>query len=346
MDISALQAKLERLKASGRSSSDYWTPDEGEHTIRILPPTNGGTVPFKDGGLHRNLGADGKTSRVCPRLLKAGECPACALHDELVRSKDASDQALAKRIAPIERTYFAILVRETGEFRIYGAPPTVAQRIVELLIDQNEYGDITDPEKGLDLKLTREGKTLTSTKYSLLPKRRESPIGVLNWKEQVPNLEERVKASSAETIANDLEQMLGAAVSDAPTPATPVQAPPAQRPPVQAPPQESAPAVQTPPAAPAVEQQSGKPECYCQNMYDEAECKGCQFEPDCNPKPVEEKPKRQRRAASTPAATTTPTEQTTPTTPPTTTGAGLSEDMQKKLAEMQARIKASSNKQS
>jgi len=105
----------------------------------------------------------------------------CAIHEaylELKDSKDEDDQELAKQLVPKTKYLMPVLVYDDQKGKKVDKDDTgklvqltngMYQDIIDLYLDEDEWGDMTDPKKGYDLKLSREGTTMTTTEYSVQP---------------------------------------------------------------------------------------------------------------------------------------------------------------------------------
>lgn len=103
----------------------------------------------------------------------------CALMDkynELKSSKDEFDKDIAKKMIPRQKTVIPIIwyadlkgkeVDEDNSVRLLQISNTVAQQLIDLYLDEDEWGDMTDPENGYDIKITRTGKSMTDTTYTV-----------------------------------------------------------------------------------------------------------------------------------------------------------------------------------
>ena len=54
LDMSKMKAKRDALENRGGGKNDFWRPEDGETTIRLLPTADGD--PFKEYWFHYNLG--------------------------------------------------------------------------------------------------------------------------------------------------------------------------------------------------------------------------------------------------------------------------------------------------
>lgn len=142
---------------------NWWKPKEGENVIRILPPWN------ERGEMYLTVlqhWVDG-TGVTCRKTIHPNEnCYAC----DIVKSSGNEEWGIKKRV------YFNILDMNdiVKGVQIWGSPVTLAGEILHL-DTSDDYGDVSNPEKGFTLVITRKGKDL-GTKYSVIPKREPSAI--------------------------------------------------------------------------------------------------------------------------------------------------------------------------
>lgn len=102
-------------------------------------------------------------------------CPFMEKYLELKNSKDDEDKELAKKFIPKRRYAVGALVYNDekgksfdydGKDKVVVIPRGVYQDIVELYLDEDDYGDMTDPKDGYDIKITRTGSGKMDTTYS------------------------------------------------------------------------------------------------------------------------------------------------------------------------------------
>lgn len=105
-------------------------------------------------------------------------CPFLEKYQELKNSEDEDDQELAKRLVPRRRyivggtCYRDEKGKEIDPDRICKPiliPRSVYQGIIDLYLDEDDWGDMTDPEEGYDIKITRAGEGMMDTTYSVNP---------------------------------------------------------------------------------------------------------------------------------------------------------------------------------
>lgn len=105
-------------------------------------------------------------------------CPFMEKYQELKNSDDEDDKALASKLVPRRRYIVAVLGykdtkgKEVDTDRIdkpMMIPRGVYQDIIDLYLDEEDWGDMTDPVEGYDIKITRTGSGKTDTTYSVAP---------------------------------------------------------------------------------------------------------------------------------------------------------------------------------
>lgn len=182
----ASQERLDRMRARMQqtktyASQDYWKPDpDTMYHLRILPEKGGMGYFWQDIGRHY---VDADSNKLCPLFTSDGEeeCPVCDAV-EFLKQGTAEDRAYAKKLYVRRSFHMNVLVRKVvkDEELPFEGPVTytpgimVLKQIEEILGDE-EFGDITDVEEGMTLKLKRTGSGM-DTKYNLLPSRRSSAL--------------------------------------------------------------------------------------------------------------------------------------------------------------------------
>lgn len=105
------------------------------------------------------------------------DCPAMNAYQELKNSKDDDDQELAKKLSPKKAYLIPVVVYEDDKGKkidkekagkLMKISNGVYQSIIDLYLDEDEWGDMTDPKDGYDIKIIRAGKGKNDTEYSVM----------------------------------------------------------------------------------------------------------------------------------------------------------------------------------
>lgn len=103
-------------------------------------------------------------------------CPFMEKYQELKNSGDDDDAELAKALAPRRRYIVGgtLYKDEKGKeidtdnvCKPILIPGSVYQDIIDLYLDEDDWGDMTDPDEGYDIKITRTGKGKNNTTYTV-----------------------------------------------------------------------------------------------------------------------------------------------------------------------------------
>jgi hypothetical protein len=177
--LAAMKKRLAETETSA-GSSGFLSVKEGVTIVRILPEPDGSEMDFfyQEVGIHVLPGKEEK--RVyCPKFTSRGEkdCPICEVVDQLYRSGDSSSKALAGQLR-VQKKYWMNVIERSDEAsgpKIWTAGVLAFQQVMGLINDP-DFGDITDPGDGCDIKINREGTGKNDTKYSIQA-RRPSALG-------------------------------------------------------------------------------------------------------------------------------------------------------------------------
>lgn len=210
IDLSKMRNKLSNLKNKSTSQVKFWKPSPGVQTVRILPTEDGD--PFKSYFFHYGIG---KESILCPKHNFGEECIICKFASDLYKSSDEDEREMAKKLSRKQRFFSPVLVRgeEAEGARVWGYSKTVYQNLLETVLNP-DYGDITDPETGVDIDLRYEktaGKMYPETILSF--KRNSSPLcGDLDGEhceeilQSVPDFESLHKRKTQEEIEQAFDE--------------------------------------------------------------------------------------------------------------------------------------------
>lgn len=224
IDFDAIRKKLNQL--SGQNRNLNWRPEVGkEYNIRILAFPNNEGQPFKDRWWYYGIGGENARAFLAPSQFKERD-PIQELITKLREDGTPESKEIAKKFYPKMRTYAAIIVRgeEDKGVRLWSFGKMIYQDLLNLMLDE-DYGDITDPLTGRDLKITaikQQGKSFADTK--LTPRPNSTPLSKdnnqsKNWLSSIPSIEENIDSYnkiSAEEIEKRVNDWLEAGLSSNP----------------------------------------------------------------------------------------------------------------------------------
>lgn len=212
-----LEKKRQELSERGNKGNVIFVK-EGTLRVRILPV--GPDKDFIKEVTHFYLGADLK-SVYSPSTFDE-PCALLEAYQEFKNSKDEDDKDLAKKLVP-KKAYFAAVVvynddkgksiNEEDSGKLIKITGGVYQDIIDLYLDEDEAGDMTDPVEGYDIKIKRTGKGQFDTEYSVMPCK---PTKLDKKYAKVVDLDKLAKAeiSSYEETEEKLEAFLGISKND------------------------------------------------------------------------------------------------------------------------------------
>ena len=234
IDFDAIRNKLAQLSGQNSRRNVMWRPQEGEEaTIRLLSFADNGGQPFKELWFYYNIGNN-------PGLLapyQSGEPdPIQELIQKLRDDSSKESYELAKKLYPKMRSYAPVIVRgeEDKGVRLWSFGKTVYQDLLNIMLDE-DYGDITDPADGRDVKVTctkAPGRMWATT--AVRPRGKQSSLSKDNalakkWMDSIPNLDDMYTLKTydeLEKIVNDWlngddgDDSLGIVHQSSPTPAS------------------------------------------------------------------------------------------------------------------------------
>jgi hypothetical protein len=169
--------------------------------IRIMPPwgpSADGSF-FLTGGLHYGFSIGGRDRAIaCKRVSGKGECPVCTLVDALRNSGDDEHKELGDRLRVRPKYWVNLIVRpkkegEAVDEKVYmfGGNKKFIDALMSAMED-SDFGDITDPEEGHDVKIKRTGAGMNDTRYEYMVRPRATPIGLDDWESKLPDLDSEV----------------------------------------------------------------------------------------------------------------------------------------------------------
>jgi hypothetical protein len=164
-------ARKKQLESKG-SGNGFIYPKEGTLRMRIKSPGDDKElgmelITFYLGAEHGSIVSPATFDEPCPFMEK---------YHELKESSDPADKELAKEKFIPRRKYViggiiysdekGTSVDYNGENKAVQIPRSVYQDIIDLYLDEDEAGDMTDPVNGYDIKIIRTGSGKMDTTYS------------------------------------------------------------------------------------------------------------------------------------------------------------------------------------
>jgi hypothetical protein len=166
-----LRERQKSLKSKGNGKVLFQKADE-ELRVRLL--SAGEEQEFIKEVVQFYLGGDIKG--VYSPMTFDEPCAIYEKYEELKKSKDPDDKELAKDLSPKKKYMAAVLVCNDGKGKEYDPEPKLIQlaqsqysEIIDLYLDEEEWGDMTDLDEGYDLKLKRTGSGKNDTEYTVKP---------------------------------------------------------------------------------------------------------------------------------------------------------------------------------
>jgi len=213
IDFDAIRRKLGQLSGQNKKSAVTWRPEEGkDYQIRIIAFPNNEGQPFVDRWYYYGIGGDKSPAILAPNQFGKRD-PIQELITKLRDDGSDASRELAKKLYPKLRTTAAVVVRgeEDKGVRFWSFGKMIYQDLLTLMLD-DDYGDITDPRTGRDLKVSvtkQPGKNWPDTKVT--PRANQTPLSkdenqMAQWLSSVPKLtdyDEHVSPEEIEKRVND-----------------------------------------------------------------------------------------------------------------------------------------------
>ena len=210
----SIRKKLNDLSGKNNKKNLMWRPEEGKtYTVRFLPldksPDGSG---LRDLWFYYGVGNN-------PGILSPHQFGKPDPFQELInklRSDDNKDgYELAKKLYPKMRAFAAVIIRGEEEkgVRIWSFGKTVYQEILNYMLDA-DYGDIMDPKRGYDIKVSCEklaGKQFADTSIRPRPNPtplHEDPAKVKEFLSSVPDLDDVYSLKSYDELTKMLNDWI------------------------------------------------------------------------------------------------------------------------------------------
>lgn len=185
-DIDAVRRAGGNIDTSNR----FWKPKLGRNRIRVLPAWDARGLFFFESVLHYGFVHEGdKRAFPCLRKAANGFCPTCQLIGKHANDSDPDVEKIIRALAPKSRYLMNILDRGANQptVQIFTAPFSVAKELIAVFNDE-DFGDITDPEEGHDVTVEKDGAGL-GTRYTVRVSPKVTAINLEDWEANLFNLE-------------------------------------------------------------------------------------------------------------------------------------------------------------
>lgn len=171
VNIDKIRAKQEELERAGRK---FWQPSAGKNKIRIAPPPPDLDEFYAEGGFHYHVGPDEKAFP-CPRLgQERKDCWLCEKVAELDKGDD-EEREEASELKAGKKYIIPLLDLDHVELGIqFWLCGFKAFKQICAYFTDDQYGDISDPDAGTNLTVTKSGSGM-KTDYMVQADKRESP---------------------------------------------------------------------------------------------------------------------------------------------------------------------------
>lgn len=183
INLDKLKGKLEQRKkeqAEAAEKKAWHKLKEGKNIIRLLPPPDGIDEPWAEGRFHYNIiDKQPKRGLMCAQTF-GKPCPICEVSDKL-KEGSKEDRNKGYKINAKSRFYANILdVEKPEKAKKFAFGVTLRDWFLSLIAD-DEYGDITDPKKGINLKIDKTGENMDTEYTDLVASRKSTEVP--NWDE-------------------------------------------------------------------------------------------------------------------------------------------------------------------
>lgn len=186
-DTMQMLEAMENDNSKGKGS--FWTPEDGENSIRFLPPLkpNQEVLPYFHHKVHWIDGTpyeclDQQFHDSEGNLHHAENCPACKMAKRLYKTseKGSEEAELAYSISAKDRYIFRIVDRSkdaaaqtTPEF--YEVGPAIFKKFFNIL-KGGKYGNIVHPTEGRDFIIDKQGQGRRTNYDNSMPEPDKTPV--------------------------------------------------------------------------------------------------------------------------------------------------------------------------
>lgn len=224
INLDKIRQKVEQLSGNTKKSS-MWSPKPGdagtikEYNVRIIPwPDGNDGQPFKERSFYYNIGGEMAKPILAPSQFSK-EDPIQDLINKLRAKGTPEAYEQCKQFYSKKRFYAPIIVRgeEDEGVRLWSFGKQLANELLQAML--GDYGDITDPKEGRDVKITVSkpaGRQFADIKVQ--PRLKSTELGTVKqikeWISSAPNLDEIYTLTDVDEIKKRVNDQLNGASSD------------------------------------------------------------------------------------------------------------------------------------
>ena len=207
------EAADKEIKSLG--GNEFLKLEPGKTRIRILPPAEGETSPFRIVAQHavEVPGQQWPVRFQCP----GRGCPACLESQRLSRTGNPKDRDRAYQLSPKQKIFCCVVKRSEEERGplVWEFGKKIHEQLVKLRRNEDAGGDFCDPYNGFDIIIEREGTGKTDTTYTVFPARQASPLHAdeeqaADWCENRPELDRYTRLMTIPEV----QMLLGGGAED------------------------------------------------------------------------------------------------------------------------------------
>lgn len=213
VDFDAIRRKLSQISGNNKKRDAFWKPNQDViYHVRVLPFKDNDGQPLKERYFYYGIGKN-------PGLLTPNQFgkrdPIQELINRLREEGTPESRELCKKLYPKMRAYAPVIVRGEENLgpRLWAFGKGIYQDILNIILDE-DYGDITDPIDGRDLKVVvTKPPGAQWAKTDVTPRVKTSvlsddPKQAQTWIDSVPDLDSLFDEKSYEELSNIVNEWL------------------------------------------------------------------------------------------------------------------------------------------
>ena len=163
MDMTAIKDRLKQLQSTTSTTSNFWKPEPGKTTIRIVPYKFNKDNPFIELFFHYGLG---RNKTYMSPISFGRPDPVDEFARKLKSTGNKDEWIQGRKLDPKMRTFAPVIIRgrEAEGVKFWGFGKTVYEELLSIIADP-DYGDITDALNGRDILVERQTPAEAGNQY-------------------------------------------------------------------------------------------------------------------------------------------------------------------------------------